>query len=96
MRELNIIDGFKSIFISCCFLQLLLPIVAVEIRREIEKHGIEMQANPYTSLFKMTQFWSEAKSLNRKLNNQKVKLLICSRDLFCWLAFASFMVFALF
>ena len=92
MRELTIEDGFKSLFITCCILQVIIPFLALAIKERIKSHGIKMKENPYFSVFNISPFWREARELNEELNDEKVKLLLQIRDSWLFIAFVSFFV----
>jgi len=77
-------------------LQVILPFIALEIRSRIEKHGIKMEESPYFSVINVSPFWREAREINKRLNDERVNLLLQFRYLFLIIAFTSFFAIAAF
>jgi hypothetical protein len=70
--------------------QLLFPVLATRIRDRFQVHGVAMRSSPGWSWTVMSGFWSEARDLQRRIQDQEVKKLLALKSAWWILVLASF------
>jgi uncharacterized membrane protein YhaH (DUF805 family) len=81
---------FTSLFITLCIIQFFFPILALMIRRRFKELGYSMKESPYSSIFNISGFWSEAREANKRFNDEKVDNYLSYRNLWWLLAIILF------
>jgi hypothetical protein len=63
------------LFMVLCFLQLGAPLLAQRIKERFQQLGTTMSSRP-AAMFNISNFWSEARKLQRTTNDSVVRQLL--------------------